>query len=63
MFAKLWLCPTGHPHGIAQRRIQDFHWGGECKRLCAPTHIMSANPKVPYGRGPVTDLFYSPIQL
>ena len=26
--------------------------GGGRKRLCAPTHITSANPKVPYGQGP-----------
>ena len=26
--------------------------GGGCKRLCACTHITSAKPEVPYGRGP-----------
>ena len=40
-----------------RRRIQDFHWGGGGggrKRLCASTHITSAKPDVPFGRGPGT---------
>ena len=36
-----------------QGRIQDFIWGGGGgrKRICPRTHITSAKPKVPYGRG------------
>ena len=36
---------------MIQGRIQDFHLGGR-NRLCACTHITSAKPEVPYGRGP-----------
>ena len=38
-----------------QGRIQDFHLGGGgggAKRSCAPTHIMSTKPEVPYSRSP-----------
>ena len=45
-----------HPvriHKQYEGRIQDFHLrGGGHKRLCACTHISSAKPEVPFGRGP-----------
>ena len=33
---------------LVQGRIQDFHWGGGRKRLCARMHIANPKPEDPY---------------